>query len=158
MKKISFWEDLIGIELTTTRGLSARVTDEHGCYTAKIYHGNEIEPIIEIDWAFDLERMVNAMYALGFDLEYKAPFDLFEFLREIFCKKTFKFDESNYHFMMYADDDAIPLIQESEDQIVGALYLGAKVEDPITTVEKKFREEGVTKFQLIEALEELMWI
>lgn len=169
MKKISCWEDLIDAKLVTTRGLYAKVTDEGDCYTTKIYYKDEmnnIGSIIELDWAYDLEKVIKIMCKFGFDLEYEAPFNLVEFLRENLCKQTFRVDDFNYYFMIY--NDKILLNRETDVQIIGILYIKPKLKDIVTTIERNFEiittierkleEEKVTKIQLIHALEELGWM
>jgi len=154
MKKISFWEDLIGVELTTTRGLSANVTDEGDCYTAKIYHGNEIEPIIVIDWAFDLERMTQIMYKFGFDIEYEEPFNLVEFLKENIEPKKFEINKENYSFTIHKD--IINIKFESINETLGTFYF--RVITSLYDVDNILFEKEVTASQLKTALKELRWL
>jgi len=165
--KISCWKDLIGVKLVTTRGLYAKVIKKDNQYIISVFLiESAFAPIAVIGCTPTLKDTVDMLRKFGFDLEYEAPFNLVEFLRENLCKQTFKVDDFNYYFMIY--NDKILLNRETDVQIIGTLYVKLKLKDIVTTIERNFEiittierkleEEKVTKIQLIDALEELGWM
>lgn len=159
-KKISCWEDLMKETLSTIRGLSAKVTEDIDVgHVATIFIDGEedFDPVSVIDWSENsIKKMVQELRRFGFDLEYVPSFNLVEFLKEILYKKTFKPNEPNYYLITFGN--VVRLNSEGQNQILGTLYFGSKIDSPSYIIEKKFKENKVTKIQLIGALEELGWM
>lgn len=163
MNKIKSWQDLEGIK--NGKGLSLVVrefnknTNFFNCY---VIDDEETCILLGTYKKCNMASMNKQVYKFGFDLEYREPFNLVNFLRQNIEPKSYEDDEDgkNYCFIISNYGLNVYFGDYSNHEILNAVYFkqkeGALVN--LDDVRGRLLKEKITKIKLIEALKELGWI
>ena len=154
--KISNWEQLIGVKLVTKNKLYAKVEKEKRQSIINIFLvENAATPIAVIDWVPTLKDTVDALRKFGFDVDYKEPFNLGEFLKENLEPKEFNFNERNFYFAI-TEYSNIEVICDDGVKALNCKYFNSIYD--AGDIGKVLRNESVTIGWLNLTLKELGWL
>lgn len=161
MNKIGNWEDLNGIK--NGRGLSLVVREfnkNNNFFNCYVVDDEETCILLGTYKKCNMASMNKQVYKFGFDLEYKEPFNLVDFLRHNIEPKTYEEDKENYCFIITNYGFNVCFGDYSNHKVLNAIYFKSK-EGAFVDLEgvgDKLLKEKVPQTELKKALTELGWI